>query len=359
MQVTDSTPHASLPEAEGSILNYTVKLSSTSDIKQLDRIFLEGACQLLPFDYVLLHLSSANGREMRLKRCWDRGSRSYQSNWQQDALTDEQRRLVEKARLSPEGAQATAGGNRQIAAFSRQNDRGNSVSLVVQYASSVSAERLVAFRAFKRIYFNFRSFIDESQRDPLTGLLNRRYFDDCIHRALEVIGSEKSPVVLDAPRRSTDTRQLRHWLAILDIDHFKRFNDAYGHLYGDEILLLFSRIMEQTFRESDLLFRFGGEEFVVIMENANPAEAMAALERFRMAIHAHRFPQGERVTVSCGAIEVAGSLSAASLLGKADEALYYAKAHGRNRTFMYEDLVASGELSEAIINHTAGQVELF
>lgn len=359
MQMTDGTSHASLPEADGRILDYTVRLSSTGDIKQLDRIFLDGACRLLPFDYVLLYFTTANGRETRLKRCWDRASRSYQSDWQQDALTEQQRSLVEQARRSPDGAQATVGKDRQLAAFSRQNDRGNSMSLIVQYPSSVDGESLVAFRAFKRIYFNFRCFIDESQRDPLTGLLNRRYFDDCIHRALEVIGSEKSPVALDALRRSADTRQLRHWLAILDIDHFKRFNDAYGHLYGDEILLLFSRIMEQTFRESDLLFRFGGEEFVVIMENANPAEAMAALERFRMAIHAHHFPQGERVTVSCGAIEVTGALSAASLLGKADEALYYAKDHGRNRTVMYEDLVARGELSEAVISHAAGQVELF
>ncbi|MFN2329797.1 MAG: GGDEF domain-containing protein [Chromatocurvus sp.] len=357
MQVTDGTPLASLPEANALTLDYTVKLSSTGDIKQLDRIFLEGACALLPFDYVLLHFCTANGKETRLKRYWDPATRSYQSSWQQDALTEQQRGLIEQARRSPEGAHATVSKNRQMAAFSRQNDRGNTMSLLVQYPASVNGDHMVAFRAFKRIYFNFRCFIDESQRDPLTGLLNRRYFDDCIHRALDVIGNKKSPVAVDALRRSADTRQLRHWLAILDIDHFKRFNDAYGHLYGDEILLLFSRIMEQTFRESDLLFRFGGEEFVVIMENANPVEALAALERFRIAIHAHAFPRGETVTVSCGAIEVTGSLSSASLLGKADEALYYAKDHGRNRTVMYEDLVAQGELSDVINN--AGGMELF
>lgn len=357
MPVTDGRSHTSLPESDGRILDHVVKLSSAGDIKHLDRIFLEGACLLLPFDYVLLYCSTANGKETRLKRYWDRASRRYQSDWRQGALTEQQRLLVEQARRSPEGAHATVGKDHEMTAFSRQNDRGSSMSLIVKYPSSVSSKSLVAFRAFKRIYLNFRCFIDESQRDPLTGLLNRRYFDDCIHRALEVIGSEKSPVSPAAPRRSADTGQLRHWLAILDIDHFKRFNDAYGHLYGDEILLLFSRIMEQTFRESDLLFRFGGEEFVVIMENASPAEAMAALERFRIAIHGHDFPQGERVTVSCGVIEVTGAMSAASLLGNADEALYYAKEHGRNRTVMYEDLVARGELSDAINN--AGGVELF
>jgi len=357
MQVSDGTPHASLQEADGRILDYTVKLSSTCDIKQLDCIFLDGACRLLPFDYVLIYFFTASGRETRLKRCWDRASRSYQSDWQQDALTNQQRSLLELARRSPGGAQVATGMDRQMAAFSRQNKRGNNISLIAQYPSSVSSDNLTAFRAFKSIYFNFRSFIDESQRDPLTGLLNRRYFDDCIHRAMDVIGSEKSSVALDSLRRGADTRQLRHWLAILDIDHFKRFNDAHGHLYGDEILLLFSRIMEQTFRESDLLFRFGGEEFVVIMENASPAEAMAALERFRMAIHAHYFPQGERVTLSCGAVEVRSALSAASLLGKADEALYYAKKHGRNCTVMYEDLVARGELSDAI--NPPGRIELF
>lgn len=357
MQVTEATTTASLPEADGGFLDYIVELSSIGDIKLLDRIFLDSVCGLMPLDYALLCVFTPRGNMTRVKRYLDPVAGTYQTCWQQEPLTSEQLALVEQARHSSEGAHKTIGQDRQLAAFSRQNDRGKTVNLLVQYPTSVSDDQVMAFRAFKRVYFNFRAFIDASQRDPLTGLLNRRYFDDCIHRALEVIEEQKSQAAVDAMRRSTDTRQPRHWLAILDIDHFKKFNDSYGHLYGDEILLLFSRIMEETFRESDLLFRFGGEEFVVIMENANPDEAMAALERFRRAVQNYAFPQGEQVTVSCGAIEAVGKSSATSLLGKADEALYYAKNHGRNRTVMYEQLLASGELSDAI--KTEGEIELF
>lgn len=358
MQVTESIPGADSPDSASRVLECIVELTSTADIKVLDRLFLDCACALFPLDYLVLWVSTATGSMLRVTRYRDRKTHSYQTSWQQGALPDEQALLIEQARESVDGESVMLRRDRQLAAFSRQNELGNRVNLLVQYPPSVTDEQMTAFHALKRIYLNFRCFLDASQRDPLTGLLNRRYFDDCIHRALEAIGEEKHSSAVDVFRRSTDgARQSRHWLAILDIDHFKKFNDAYGHLYGDEILLLFSRVMEKTFRESDLLFRFGGEEFVVIMENSNPQEALSALERFRHAVQVYPFPQGERVTVSCGAIEAHGNGSATALLGKADEALYYAKNHGRNRTVMYEQLISSGEVSDAVA--TVGGIELF
>ncbi|MEQ9394104.1 GGDEF domain-containing protein [Haliea sp.] len=354
---TETIPTQHRPSTGGSVLENIVKLSSTGDIKLLDRIFLESICELLAPDYAVLCVFTARGNLTRVKRYRNPVTRGYETCHQQEALTPAQAALIKQARTAADGARALAEDGRQLAAYNLQNASGRTVSLLLQCGPRTSDEQMLAFRAIKRIYFNFRDFMDASQRDPLTGLLNRRYFDDCIHRALETIEDEKTRAETEAQRRATDTRPPRHWLAILDIDHFKKFNDSYGHLYGDEILLLFSRIMEQTFRESDLLFRFGGEEFVVITENANPEEAMAALERFRRAVQDYPFPQGEQVTVSCGAIEAVGNLSATSLLGKADEALYYAKNHGRNRTVMYEQLLASGETTAATA--TAGDIELF
>ena len=357
MQAEEGVPNPNGGDAESLVLEHVAKLSATTDIKQLDRVFLEGACSLLPFDYVLLHLVTAKGRESRFMRGRDPTTLRYQSSWRQDALSDRQALLVRESIRVASLVESAAGRDRRMVALSRQSTRGSTVSVIAQYPRTVDRSSVAAFDAFSAIYLNFREFIDTSQRDPLTGLLNRRYFDDCIADSLDVLSSGNQLTCVDPLRRSTDSRHARHWLAILDIDHFKRFNDAYGHLYGDEILLLFSRIMERTFRESDLLFRFGGEEFVVIMENASAEEAMGALERFRAAIHDYRFPGGETVTVSCGAIEIKGSLSPAWLLGKADEALYYVKKSGRNRTEMYEDLVAQGKLSEQV--SSAGEVELF
>lgn len=345
------------PPAPSSVLDNLVKLSSTGDIKLLDRIFLESICELLVPEYVLLCAFTVKGNLTRVKRYRNAATRSYETCHQQEALTTAQLALLEQARTSTKGTHALTEDGHQLVAYDLRNRGGKSVSLFLKNEAPLTGEQAIAFHAIKHIYLNFRDFIDTSQRDSLTGLLNRRYFDDCIHRILEAIEDEKTAAENDAARRATDTGPPRHWLAILDIDHFKTINDTYGHLYGDEILLLFSRLMEQTFRESDLLFRFGGEEFVVITENANPREAMAALERFRLALQNYHFPQGKQVTVSCGAVEVAGNLSATSLLGKADEALYYAKNNGRNRTVMYEQLLYAGATQSIIA--TAGNLELF
>ncbi|WP_054773977.1 GGDEF domain-containing protein [Methylogaea oryzae] len=127
--------------------------------------------------------------------------------------------------------------------------------LVVDYPElSDQDHRLIG--AFLRIYQNYQALLNESQRDRLTNLLNRKTFDDQINRIL----AEQ----LSAHHRRGDAGV--YTLAIFDIDHFKRINDTFGHLYGDEVLLLFARIMTQTFRNDDLLFRFGGEEFVALLK---------------------------------------------------------------------------------------------
>src|SRR6185369_17286004 len=145
--------------------------------------------------------------------------------------------------------------------------------------------------------------------------------------------------------------------AIFDVDHFKRVNDQFGHLYGDEVLTLVARLMVQSFRHEDLLFRYGGEEFAVVLANADLAIAGAALERFRRKVEAYAFPQIGHKTVSIGftALDAAQGVERAVMC--ADRALYYAKHHGRNQTHCYETLIAEGKL--APVTQTRGDVELF
>ncbi|MDD2758921.1 MAG: GGDEF domain-containing protein, partial [Methylomonas sp.] len=130
------------------------------------------------------------------------------------------------------------------------------------------------------------------------------------------------------------------WFAILDIDHFKRVNDTFGHLYGDEVLLLFSQMMEKHFRYNDFLFRFGGEEFVVILNLADQASAESVFERFRQRIAEHEFPTVGQVTVSIGVTHVDSAIMPSILLDRADKALYHAKASGRNQVIVYEKTAA-------------------
>ncbi len=175
----------------------------------------------------------------------------------------------------------------------------------------------------------FERMVD-AETDPLTRLSNRRVFYSQVSAGLQ---------------RWTKGRQ-RYFLAVADIDHFKQVNDRYGHLYGDEILIHFARLMRRTFRAGDLLFRFGGEEFVAVFGVDQEEAGEAPLERFRRATMDYKFPKVDGVTASIGFTPVGdGTLPATTLIDHADQALYYAKSHGRNRVCAYEALVSAGEIA--------------
>ncbi len=194
------------------------------------------------------------------------------------------------------------------------------------------------------VYQNYQNLLDYSERDALTGLLNRKTFDEQFTRQY---GTAAAPAGELQPRC--------HWLAVVDIDHFKLVNDRFGHLYGDEVLILVANQLRSLFRSEDRIFRFGGEEFVVLLRSATLEQARAALERLRAAIEAHTFPQIGHITVSLGFCATQGGASV-EILGRADQALYYAKEHGRNQVCFYEDLIASGALGKNVAHD---EVELF
>jgi diguanylate cyclase (GGDEF)-like protein len=198
-----------------------------------------------------------------------------------------------------------------------------------------------------RLLSNHLAILDYGQRDTLTGLLNRRTFDQSFDKIVE--------------RSRTLARETRSptpgWFAIADIDRFKSINDRYGHLFGDDVLLLVARLMRQAFRGSDQLFRFGGEEFVIVLETALPEHAEATLERFRRRVAEHSFPQVGQVTISIGYTLIGTSDPAVACFDRADAALYYAKQHGRNRLGCYESLIADGKLLKR--EESAADIEFF
>jgi diguanylate cyclase (GGDEF)-like protein len=203
-----------------------------------------------------------------------------------------------------------------------------------------------------RIYRNVQSLLDYSERDTLTGLLNRKIFDDSFYKV-------SSLPLLDAKIDEGERRHAqgsRYWLGVVDIDHFKNVNDRFGHLIGDEVLLLLSRIMRGCFRFSDQLYRFGGEEFVVLLLCNDEADASAALERFRRVVSEYAFPQAGTITVSVGftAIEVGDTPAAA--FERADRAVYHAKHNGRNQVSNHAELMRLGVIED---DKRVSDVELF
>ncbi len=161
-----------------------------------------------------------------------------------------------------------------------------------------------------------------SRTDSLTGLYNRRQM---VH-------------LLDREEKRARRNGSALSVAILDIDHFKLFNDGNGHQAGDELLITFARIIRSSVREVDIVTRYGGEEFVVILPNTPLEHAFPIVERLRSAVRDHRFsgietqPTG-RLTVSVGLAQLdENSLEETTLIEVADVALYRAKNRGRDRT---------------------------
>jgi len=207
------------------------------------------------------------------------------------------------------------------------------------------------------IYNNFLTVIRENEYDTLTGLLNRKTFDEKIGN---IIGSYKvktdsNPILKE--RRVLVTEDKSHWIGVIDIDHFKRVNDNFGHLYGDEVLILVSNIMKKSFRIDDLLFRYGGEEFVVVLAPCTLQNANQIFERFRKNVEECYFPQVEHITLSIGFVEFSDLEFPRSIIEKADRALYYAKDNGRNQVHNYADLVANNKLK--MPNNMVNDVDLF
>lgn len=217
-------------------------------------------------------------------------------------------------------------------------------------------QRLVA--GFLKILQHFLALLEESQSDKLTGLLNRQTYDEQILKIIANPISSTAYLHLYAGtcRRIPD-ESFSYWLAIIDIDHFKKVNDVFGHVYGDEVLILIARLMQSCFRYDDLLFRYGGEEFIVVMKAPAQHEANIGLERFRQKVEHYAFPGVGKVTVSIGYVRIASNDVPVVALGRADAALYYAKEHGRNMTCNYEQLIADGSIHEAMVKY--GSIDLF
>ncbi len=153
----------------------------------------------------------------------------------------------------------------------------------------------------------------QASTDPLTGLLNRRSLEDAV--------------------RSLSNNGTAYAVVILDLDHFKVLNDTHGHDAGDRALRVFSRVLRSVVRDSDLLCRYGGEEFLIVMPRANAVDAADVIDRLRLELSAALSDGRTPVfTVSAGATDSAHAEDFAELVSLADRALLQAKAGGRNRT---------------------------
>ncbi|WP_086480998.1 diguanylate cyclase [Oceanospirillum sanctuarii] len=160
--------------------------------------------------------------------------------------------------------------------------------------------------------------------DDLTGILNRRSLMQAYEQAVSLAERRDWPLAV----------------LMLDIDHFKKINDKHGHLMGDEVLVRFARSVSATLRDSDVMGRYGGEEFLIFMQDEDSHGAFSAAERIRKAVGDMRFegaaPFSIHVSIGVAERTQLGCASAEELIKAADEALYQAKNNGRNQTCLAE-----------------------
>lgn len=164
----------------------------------------------------------------------------------------------------------------------------------------------------------YRSALDQAFKDPLTGAGNRIALNENLNREIEL------------------SKRLNYDLSVLmiDLDHFKSINDGYGHLSGDEVLKAVVNQIKKCIRQTDICFRYGGEEFVVLLNNANIANARLIAERIRMTVSDLCISTEKgllQVTLSTGLAMLKEDDSSNGLLSRADAALYQAKQSGRNK----------------------------
>ena len=158
-----------------------------------------------------------------------------------------------------------------------------------------------------------------SLQDQLTGLYNRGAFDTSLKREVDLSTRQHTPLSL----------------LVLDIDHFKTINDTYGHSSGDKALKALAECVVDTMRQSDIAFRYGGEEFTLILSNTDLASAELVAERVRVAVSQLTCNDGKRdfaYTISVGVAELQQGEDGYQLFERADKALYKAKKSGRNQT---------------------------
>ena len=251
---------------------------------------------------------------------------------------------------------------RQDAAVRTRTIDGRNCGAVALHSSELAADQMILaydvgeddaalhaeeIACLARIYSSQIRLLDYSELDTLTRLLNRKTFDETFDRLLTSHSENGAEGSFDN-RRGNNGEGSPAWLCVVDVDHFKRVNDSFGHLFGDEVLLRMGELMRKTFRGGDRLFRFGGEEFVVILNAADERLAAASFNRFRISVENHEFPQVGKVTCSIGFTAVSDMDVPTDVVGRADEALYFAKEHGRNQVCCYEQLVAEGAIEKPV-----------
>jgi len=350
-----ATLHQEIRTPTSGVLSGVAAATSHRDRDELDRAFAALLLQFLDTHSITLLKLIEEGQVRRVERRLSVARQSENGRAGAHPLAIAPAPVDfpawEQCVLQGEVIQCDAKNGRVTTGFPIRGEQGTAGILLIESAAPLSQREIDLVLGILGIVSNHLALLDYGELDTLTRLLNRKTFERQFEKLRQrLIGPQ--PGVVAQSRGGAEPS----WLALVDIDHFKSINDGYGHLFGDEILLLVSQLMRHAFRGADQLFRFGGEEFVIMLEHASEPGAQVAFERLRATIEEYAFPQIGRVTISVGYTLISPTDVPALCVERADAALYYAKNHGRNNVRSCEALVAAGEINSRF---KVGEVELF
>ena len=246
---------------------------------------------------------------------------------------------VEIAWAGPDGPRIN-----MLPLFSQLRDDDQGV-LELHSEGPLSTEHLHMVDNLRRIYRNMYSLLEYSDRDAMTGLLNRKSLDDAFYSAvLEDLEAAANTPVISTPTDLERRHRVpaNYWLGSAKLDNFGLITERHGRVAAEEILSRVARILSNTFRTYDRLYRFSNDHFGVLLHCPDEALVLAAFERFRSSVEKYNFHKVGRVTVSCGFTTVLADDSPGSGLEKTEKAVDFARRSGGNKACSYLGLARRG-----------------
>ena len=214
------------------------------------------------------------------------------------------------------------------------------VEYLIFYTADLKAESIANLEALISVYSNQCELILSAEQDQLTGIYNRQAFA----RITAAMFSTNQTDSLEYHKLEKSA-----CLAIVDVDHFKRVNDKFGHSLGDEVLVLFAQMVKSSLRNTDYIFRYGGDEFIIILNDTDSRRAFEILNRLRQNAENQDYPKIEGITISIGYVPLEKQVSISRTIDMADKALYFSKENGRNRISSYHELNSRGLINTQIV----------
>ena len=356
----------------GTLIHHLIKLTDHRERDLLELTMAKALIDLLPLQRVVISkVVSEEGvsRWMQLARLDAKGGGTVTDPLRVDfqtlpLLADEKDRMrcIQTRNRVEVALQGDAGPRTSYTPLFESSRTEDDGVLEIHSPIGLTEAELETVDTVLHVFRNMYYLLAYSDRDGLTGLFNRKSLDDTFYSAVleELDEGASAHAPLEVKPASGQERRHRvppnYWLGTVSVDNFNTLVEKSGHLIAEEVLLLVARILNNTFRTYDRIYRLGGEQFAVLMHCPDEALVVAAFERFRANMDKFTFPQIGHVTACGGFTRITADDSPSTSLERAERAVDYGRQAGGNRVFSFGELVRKGLLGELV---NVGDVDLF